>query len=81
MAEKKAKKASAAKPAFLGNLIAGIVLSRMIIKCPFTQATVEKIIPAKHPNSSIRDLWDAMAQHMSITKIQSQAEGTGNQSQ
>ena len=40
-----------------------------------------KTIPAKHPDSSIRDLWDAMAQHMSITKIQSQAQGTGNQSQ
>ena len=26
------------------------------------------IIPAKHPNNSIRDLWDAMAQHMSINK-------------
>ena len=44
-------------------------------------AGCKQIIPAKHPNSSIRDFWDAMAQHMSITTIQSQAEGTGNQSQ
>ena len=52
-----------------------------------------KIIPAKHPNSSIRDLWNAMAgsgsgsegnqsvtghgQPVTGTGIQSRAQGTG----
>ena len=42
----------------------------------------ELIIPPKHPNSSIRYLWDAMAGSGSGSEgNQSQSQGTGNQSQ